>query len=337
MPRGACGAGELIRRAGQAGLAVPGFNIPYLPMMAPVVRALRDTDTAGLIMVARLEWIKFGAGGLRAIRDEYRRVGDGLHTRLHLDHVPVIDEDNLEVDYAATIAEALELGYDSVMVDGSRLPLGENIAATRRVVGMAHAAGVPVEAELGAVLGHEAGPLPPYEELFASRRGFTDPAEARRFVAETGVDWLSVAAGNIHGAISAAARRGEKPRARLDIEHLERLREAAGVPLVLHGGTGIPGDCLRQAMRAGIAKVNVATAIRQPYEALKQGRGTRDEGREDGKASPPAPRPPCSAKPSFATQGGAESPQALEAVYQTVRKIVRDELGLEGSARLLRS
>jgi ketose-bisphosphate aldolase len=312
----------LLRRAHDAGLAVPGFNIPYLPMMEPVVRALREADAAGLIMVARLEWVKFGAGSLRAIRDEYRRVGDGRHTRLHLDHVPVVDEDNLEVDYAAVIAEALELGYDSVMVDGSRLPLDGNIAAARRVVELAHARGVPVEAELGAVLGHEAGPLPPYEELFASRRGFTDPAEARRFVAETGVDWLSVAAGNIHGAISAAARTGEKPRARLDIEHLTRLSEAAGVPLVLHGGTGIPGDCVRQAVRAGIAKVNVATAIRQPYEALAEGQGTRGEGRETAGTLPRAPCPP---------------PQALEAVYQTVVKIVRDELRIEGSARLLRS
>ena len=297
-----CGVGELIRRAWQSGLAVPGFNIPYLPMMEPVVRALRDTGSAGLVMVARLEWIKFEAGSLAAVRDEYRRVGDRRHTRLHLDHVPAIDEDGLEVDYAGVISEALALGYDSVMVDGSRLPLEENIAATRRVVELARAAGVPVEAELGAVLGHEGGPLPPYEELFASRRGFTDPGEAARFVAETGVDWLSVAIGNIHGAISAARRDRQKTPARLDIEHLARLRQAAGVPLVLHGGTGVPSDYLRRAVGAGIAKVNVATAIRQPYEVLKD-----------------------------------TSPQAaLEAVYRSVVQIVREELGVEGSARLLR-
>jgi ketose-bisphosphate aldolase len=294
--------GTLIRKAGEAGLAVPGFNIPYLPMMEPVVRALRDTDSAGLVMVARLEWVKFEAGGLAAVRDEYRRVGDRRHTRLHLDHVPVIDEDGLEVDYTGIISEALALGYDSVMVDGSRLPLEENIAATRRVVELARPYGVPVEAELGAVLGHEGGPLPPYEELFASRRGFTDPAEAARFVAETGADWLSVAVGNIHGAISAARRDRQKTPARLDLEHLTRLRQAAGVPLVLHGGTGIPGDYIREAIRAGIAKVNVATAIRQPYEALKD-----------------------------------TSPQAaLEAVYDAVVGLVRHQLGTEGSARLLR-
>jgi ketose-bisphosphate aldolase len=297
----ACSAAELIRRAWERGIAVPGFNIPYLPMMEPVVRALRDTDSFGLIMVARLEWTKFQAGGPEAVAEEYRRVSDPRHTRLHLDHVPVIDEDGRRVDYVRIISAALELGYDSVMVDGSRLPLEENIAATRRVAEMAGSFGAAVEAELGAVLGHEAGPPPPYEELFASRRGFTDPAEARRFVAETGVDWLSVAIGNVHGAISAARRGTQKIRARLDLEHLRAIREATGLPLVLHGGTGIPSELVRRSFAAGIAKVNVATAIRQPYEALVE-----------------------------------SSPQAAcEAVYSTIVELVRNELCVEGSARLL--
>ena len=88
------------------------------------------------------------------------------------------------------------------MLDGSRLSLADNIAATRQVAELAHAAGVPCEAELGAVLGHEAGPLPPYEEFFETGLGFTDVAEAKRFVAETDCDWLSVAIANIHGYAS---------------------------------------------------------------------------------------------------------------------------------------
>ena len=292
---------EIVRRAREAGTAVPGFNIPYLPMMEPVVRALRDADSFGLVMVARLEWEKFESKSLRAVRDEYERVKDAGHTRLHLDHVPVIDEDGRTADYEAIIAEALELGYGSVMVDGSRLPLAENIAATRRIVELAHRAGVPVEAELGAVLGHEAGPLPPYEELFRSRKGFTSPVEAGRFVAETGCDWLSVAVGNIHGAISAAGKQKEKPRARIDLDHLELLRDAAGIPLVLHGGTGIDPEYIRQAICRGIAKINVATAIRQPYERLI-GQGTA---------------------------------VAQQAVYDTMRALLRDELGIEHSATLL--
>ncbi len=292
---------EIVRRAYHKGRAVPGFNIPYLPMMAPVVRALRDTECFGLIMVARLEWEKFKSGSPRAIRDEYERVKDERYTRLHLDHVPVIDEDNLRVDYLKILREAVELGYQSVMVDGSRLPLAENIAVTREVVQMAHAKGVPVEAELGAVMGHEAGPLPPYEELFKSGKGFTDPAEATRFVKETGVDWLSVAVGSVHGAISAATRGQKKVTARLSLDHLAKLRAATGIPLVLHGGTGIAKEYVLAGMKQGIAKINIATAIRQPYEALME-----------------------------------KDPQAaLQAVYEATRAQICDELELAGTAKEL--
>ena len=262
---------EVIRSALAARTAAPSFNIPYLPMMRPVVAALRDTGAFGLIAVARLEWEKFQAKSLRAIRDEYEATKDERCTRLHLDHVPVIDEDNRRVDYRAIIAEAIALGFQSVMVDGSRLSLDDNIAATREVAEMAHAAGIPLEAELGAVLGHEAGPPPPYDELFASGKGFTDPDAAARFVRESGADWLSVAIGNVHGAITAAQKDKKKVEARLNIEHLKRIRRAANVPLVLHGGSGIRKQYVLRAIKEGIAKINVGTAIRQPYEVgLKQ-------------------------------------------------------------------
>ncbi len=295
------GTKTIVNRAWKSGVVVPGFNIPYLPMMEPVVKALRDCNSFGLVMVARLEWEKFESGSLRAIRDEYEKVKDEAHTRLHLDHVPVIDEDNLRVDFEAIIADALQCGYQSVMVDGSRLPLAENIACTARVAEMAHACGVPVEAELGAVMGHEAGPLPPYEELFLSKKGFTSPEEARRFVEESGCDWLSVAIGNIHGAISAAGKQKEKPRARIDLAHLTALNKAAGVPLVLHGGTGIAPEYVQQGVKLGIAKINVATAIRQPYErAVGEGIKT-----------------------------------AQDAVYRTMVELLRNELNIENSADLL--
>jgi fructose/tagatose bisphosphate aldolase len=111
----------------------PAFNTPYLPMMEGVVAALRDTDNFGLITVARPGWIKFEAQSIRAIYEEYERVKDDRFTRLHLDHVPVFDEDSLKVDYEAVIQEAIQLGYGSVMVDGSRLPLEENIQATGKI------------------------------------------------------------------------------------------------------------------------------------------------------------------------------------------------------------
>lgn len=257
---------DIIRTAWRAGLTVPAFNIPYLPMMEPVIRALCDTKAFGLIAVARLEWIKFQAVGLKAIAEEYQRRKQEKYTRLHLDHVPVIDEDLKTVDYERVIAEAIGLGYDSVMIDGSRLPFDENIAATKKVVQMAHAVSIPAEAELGAILGHERGPLPSYDELFTSGRGFTDLTEAKRFVAETGVDWLSVAIGNIHGAVSGAAKDAKKVEARLNIEHLRQIRAAVGIPLVLHGGSGIKQTAILEGIRNGIAKINIGTTIRQVHE-----------------------------------------------------------------------
>jgi fructose/tagatose bisphosphate aldolase len=132
---------------------------------------------------------------------------------------------------------------------------------------------VAVEAELGAVFGHESGPLPAYEELFTTGRGFTSPDEAKRFVSETGVDWLSVAIGNIHGTILAATRSEKKMQARLSIPHLKRINESLNIPLVLHGGTGIAKEYLMEAFRNGVAKINIATAIRQPYERAMNNSG----------------------------------------------------------------
>jgi len=265
------GTASIMNNARRIGMAIPAFNVPYLPMVEPVIRAVADQDSFALVEVARLEWVKFESKSLAAVAKEFAQWNRPEYVRLHLDHVPVIDEDNQQVDYLAIMREALALGYQSVMVDGSRLKLEDNIKATRQVVEIAHAAGVPVEAELGAVLGHEAGPIPPYEELFASGRGFTDVQEAKRFVQETCCDWLSVAIGNIHGAVSAARRDEKKVEARLNLDRLEQLAQATGIPLVLHGGSGIQQDYVLGAAKKGITKINVGTEIRQTYEvALKE-------------------------------------------------------------------
>jgi fructose-bisphosphate aldolase, class II len=263
----------IVQNASKAGVALPAFNIPYLPMLEPVVRAVVDQNSFALIETARLEWIKFEAGGPDVIAREFFRWQNPAHVRLHLDHVPVIDEDGQRVDYLAIIQQAISLGYHSVMVDGSRLPLDENIAATRHVAALAHQAGIPCEAELGAVLGHEAGPLPPYAELFVSGKGFTKVDEARRFVAETGCDWLSVAIGNIHGAVSGGYKDQKKIAARLNLEHLESLFQATSIPLVLHGGSGIPREYVLASLQKGITKINIGTEIRQAYEAILQASG----------------------------------------------------------------
>jgi len=297
------GTADIINNAVQAGVVIPAFNVPYLPMIKPMIRAVVDQDCFALIEVARLEWIKFEAQGPAAVMAEFMRWNEPDYIRIHLDHVPVIDEDNQRVDFLAIIREAIELGYHSVMVDGSRLDLEENIKATRQVVEMAHQAGIPCEAELGAVLGHEAGPLPPYEDLFESGLGFTDVKEAEQFVRETGCDWLSVAIGNIHGAVSGVLKDEKKVVARLNLNHLDRLREATGIPLVLHGGSGVKREHLLAAIKKGIAKVNIGTEIRQAYKsALRESE-------------------------SVAT--------AQDAVYERTCWLIRDYFGLAGTKRLV--
>ncbi|MDR0362686.1 MAG: class II fructose-bisphosphate aldolase [Planctomycetota bacterium] len=291
----------IVDKAWRMGIVVPAYNVPHLPMMEPIVRALRDTGSFGLIQVARLETVKFKAESFARIAGEYEKFKDVGFTRLHLDHVPVIDEDGLRIDYVEEITEAMKLGYESVMVDGSRLPFEENVEATRRVVEAAKSFDVPVEGELGAVIGHEAGPMPPYEELFASGKGFTDPREAADFVKKSNVDWLSVAIGNFHGAVAPGRRDDKKIAARLNIEHLKKINEVAGAPLVLHGGSGIQKEYLREAFKNGIAKLNVGTNIRQPYE-----KGL-EESVEKGR----------------------------ELVYAAMIDVIKNELGVEGTAEKL--
>jgi len=259
-------AKDAIKRAKANKTVVPGFNIPYLPMVKPTVQAVVDNNSVAMIMVARVEWEKFESISLEAVAEEYQRYKNEKHTMLHLDHIPVIDEDMKKVDYMPLIQRAIKSGYQSVMIDASRLDLDGNINATKEVSELAHQAGIACEAELGAVMGHESGAMMPYEEIFATKKGFTDIDEARRFSTESECDWLSVAVGSIHGAVAENTRHQKKPQARLDIEHIKKLSEATSLPLVLHGGSGIQKDYIRKGIETGIAKINVGTEIRQAYE-----------------------------------------------------------------------
>ena len=259
-------ASEVVLKARQLKKCVPAFNVPHIPMVKPIAEAIRDEDSVAMIQVARVEWEKMHSESLERIAEEYEKYKN-KHTLLHLDHIPVIDEDLLRVDYLALVKRAIQAGYQSVMIDGSRLPLEENIAVTAEVSALAHAAGIPCEAELGAVMGHESGERPPYEEIFAKKMGFTVVDEAMRFARESKCDWLSVAVGNIHGAVAEAVRNQKKPEARLDVAHIANLSSATGMPLVLHGGSGVKHSCLLEAIDAGIAKINVGTELRQTYEA----------------------------------------------------------------------
>lgn len=259
-------AQEVVLKARAIGKCIPAFNIPHIPMVKPIAQAIVDENSVAMVQVARVEWEKMSSESLERVAEEYHKYRNEAHTLLHLDHIPVVDEDYQQVDYASYLKRAIKAGYQSVMIDGSRLSLEENIHVTAEAAAIAHEAGVPCEAELGAVMGHENKQMPPYEEIFASKMGFTDINEAARFAAESHCDWLSVAAGNIHGAVAEAVRNQKKPEAKLDVEHIAALYRAAGVPLVMHGGSGIQRQYILDAITAGIAKINVGTELRQTYE-----------------------------------------------------------------------
>jgi fructose-bisphosphate aldolase class II len=157
---------------------------------------------------------------------------------VHLDHA----EDTTLVE------EAVRLGLTSVMFDGSTLPDDANRAETARVVALCHAAGVGVEAELGEVGGKDGVHAPGVR---------TDPSDAARFVADTGVDALAVAVGSSHAMTDRTAE--------LDTDLIAALRESVPVPLVLHGSSGVPDDGLVAAVKAGMTKVNVATHLNQVF------------------------------------------------------------------------
>lgn len=268
---------ELMVNAYENATVIPSFNIPYLPMVAPIAHALEDLNSFGFIAVAMCEWERFEAQSQEAVFAEYCKYKKEPWMRLHQDHVPVVNEDGKRVDYIMVLTKAIYLGYDSILVDGSRLDLADNIAATKEVVALVADKDIAVEGELGAVFGHEPGPLPPYEELFQSGLGFTSIGQAIQFVDQTGIDWLSVACGNIHGAIQGSAKDAKKVQARLNIEHLSKLNQALGVPLVLHGGSGIERKSIQAGIANGIAKINIGTDLRQPYEQAMRERKTADQ------------------------------------------------------------
>jgi fructose-bisphosphate aldolase class II len=158
---------------------------------------------------------------------------------IHLDHGASLD----------SATRAIRLGCNGVMVDASHLSFDENAARTRAVTDMAHACGVPVEGEIGYVAGVEGEDA----EKHPGEVVYTSPAEAAEFVARTGVDFLAVSIGTVHGRL-----RGQP---RLDIERLGRINETLGIPLVIHGGTGLSPEQYRALIENGVTKINYYTAL----------------------------------------------------------------------------
>lgn len=227
----------LLRRAQAGRYAVPLFLTPEMLAAEGTVAALEDLGAPAAVGVYA-PWIERPTA--RALSAYLVALAEGAR-------VPVA----LMLDHGTTLeqcARAIRYGFSDVMFDGSSLPYEENVAATRTVVRMAHAAGVGVEAELGHV-----GTGAEYQEMGAQRVGFTDPCTVAPYVEETGVDVLAVAFGSAHGVY-----RGEP---HLDLALLGDLRGCTDIPLAMHGGSGLSAEQFRGAIAAGVSKINIFTEL----------------------------------------------------------------------------
>ncbi|TQS42157.1 class II fructose-bisphosphate aldolase [Cryptosporangium phraense] len=232
--------GVLVADARAAGRAIPAFNVILIEHAEAIVAG---AEAAGLPVILQISEnaVKFHGDRLAPIAAASAAIAAtaGVGVALHLDHV----KDSALVDQAAAH------GFSSVMVDASKLPYDENVAATAAAVERLHAQGLWVESELGEVGGKAGDPHAPGVR--------TDPAEAARYTAATGVDALAVAVGSSHAMTSRTAR--------LDHDLIAALRDAIAVPLVLHGSSGVPDEELTAAVKAGMVKINIGTALNTAF------------------------------------------------------------------------
>ena len=219
-------AEKFVQAARENGYAVGGFNTNNLEWTQAILRAA-EAKQAPVLIQTSMGAAKY-MGGYKVcqslIANLVESMGITVPVAIHLDHGHY--EDALE---------CIEVGYTSIMFDGSHLPVEENLAKTAEVVKIAHAKGVSVEAEVGTIEGELA------------------PIEDAKAMVETGIDFLAAGIGNIHGPYPENWEG-------LALDHLEKLTAAVpGFPIVLHGGSGIPDDQIKEAIRLGVAKVNVNT------------------------------------------------------------------------------
>lgn len=225
---------NLIERADRQGKAVGAFSVGNMEMILGAIKAAEEMNTPIIIQIAE---VRLPTSPLEIIGPMMVAAAENSSVDIcvHLDH---------GLNYE-TVETALELGFSSVMLDGSLLDYEDNIALTKRVVNIAREYGASVEAELGVVGGNEGGGK-------AHTIQCTNPDVADDFCKQTGIDALAVAIGNAHGHYKVA------PKLRLDV--LEAIDKSCNTPLVLHGGTGITPEIFQKCIRNGIRKVNIATA-----------------------------------------------------------------------------
>ncbi len=237
----------LLRAAQTAGKAIAAFNVHNMETIQAVVEGAAAERAPVIIQTT--------PGTLKHAGIPY--IAANVRIAAALFNIPIA----LHVDHCGsypTIVQCIQHGYTSVMIDGSHLPYAENTALVRKVVELARAAGVAVEGELGRIGGTE-------DNLSVNEweATLTVPAEAETFVRETGIDTLAIAIGTAHGEY--------KGEPKLDFQRLSAVRELVALPLVLHGASGVPDDSVREAIRRGICKVNIATELKIPMaKAIQQ-------------------------------------------------------------------
>jgi fructose-bisphosphate aldolase class II len=229
---------SVLGQAALEGYAVGAFNVINLDFAEAILETATSLRSPVILSIAELHFPFVKLENIcPALRDMAARAS--VPVVLSLDHGKSLE----------SVKRAIANGFTAVMIDGSALDFEGNVALTSAVVEVAAAAGVSVEAELGCVLGHES----PSGQGAADPGFFTDVDQARHFVHRTRVDALAVAVGNAHGRY--------KMKPRLDFPRIEGLARALGIPLVLHGGSGLPDEAIAEAIRLGIRKVNYYTEM----------------------------------------------------------------------------
>jgi len=225
---------DLLKDAQNGNYAVGSFSVANMEMVLGGLKAAEELNAPVILQIAE---VRLKQSPLELIGPLMVAAAENAKTpvAVHFDHGKTEEK----------IGLALELGFTSVMFDGSHLPLDENIAQTKKIMAMAQEYDAAVEAEIGCVGGSEDGS----EDIAIN---CTKPDDAVRFVNETGVDALAIAIGNAHGNYKST------PRLRFDI--LEKCAELVDTPLVLHGGTGISPEDFVKCSKTGIKKINIATA-----------------------------------------------------------------------------
>ena len=229
---------HMLQHAYENGYAVGAFDLVSLDFLQGIMDAAESCRAPVILSLAESHFEYFDFDLIMpAVEAAGRRAS--VPVAIHLDHGA-----NLE-----SAVSAINRGCNGVMIDASHAPFADNIQRTRAVVDMAHACGVPVEGELGYVPGVEGEDA----ERHPGEIAYTTVAEARAYVKSTGIDFLAVSIGTVHGRM--------KGRPKLDYKRLKQINEALGIPLVIHGGTGLSNDQFRRLIVNGVAKVNYYTAL----------------------------------------------------------------------------